>query len=227
VLDVNGPRGANNEPDEIVRSDIYGTWVRATASGTPSGNQPMLDFLTPAGEAAVAAYDPFTDDPTFRCDPVSIRRVWFAPGTPLSIRRNGDKIILGHEWMDVERVVHLDLAAHPAEGPRTTLGHSIGRFEDDTLVIETANYSAGVLSQYVETPGKPIRGMLHSDALTSVERVRFDAGTNRLEVAIEFDDPVFFTRKFDPATATYAPSNLEIQPFECRPENADHTLIEE
>ena len=47
----------------------------------------MMNFLTPAGEAAVAAYDPFKDDPTFRCDPVAIRRVWGAPGTPLSITR--------------------------------------------------------------------------------------------------------------------------------------------
>jgi hypothetical protein len=45
--------------------------------------QPMINFLTPAGAAAVAAYDPFKDDPTFRCDPVAIRRVWGAPGTPL------------------------------------------------------------------------------------------------------------------------------------------------
>ena len=227
VLDVNGPRGASVSRAESVRTDIYGTWIRASASSTPSGEQPMLDFLTPAGESAVAAYDPFTDDPTFRCDPVSIRRVWFAPSTPLSITREGEKIILKHEWMDVERIVHLDLTEHPADGPRTTLGHSIGRFDGDVLVIETANYSAGVLSQYVETPGKPIRGMLHSDALTSVERVRFNPETNRLEVSIVFDDPVFFTRGFDPAAATYAPSDLEIQPFECRPENPDHTLIAE
>src|SRR5690606_42049974 len=77
------------------------------------------------------------------------------------------------------------------------------------------------------TPGMPIRGMLHSDALTSVERVRFDPETNRLVVSIEFDDPVFFTRRFPPATATYLPSSLEIQPFGCRPENPDHTLLEE
>ena len=44
-----------------------------------------MQFLTPAGEKAVAAYDPFKDDPTFRCDPVAIRRVWGAPGTPLEI----------------------------------------------------------------------------------------------------------------------------------------------
>jgi Family of unknown function (DUF6152) len=227
VLSVNGPRGAASREPETVRHDIYGTWMRATASSTPSGNQPMMEFMTPAGEAAVAAYDPLTDDPVLRCDPVAIRRVWFAPGTPLSISRNGDEILLKFEWMDAERIVHLNQTAHPAGGPRTSLGHSIGHFEGDTLVIETASYSAGVLSQYVQTPGKPLRGMLHSDALTSVERVRFNPETNRLELSIELDDPVYFTRKFDPATATYAPSDLKIEPFDCRPENPDHTLIED
>jgi hypothetical protein len=129
--------------------------------------------------------------------------------------------------MDVERSVHLGTADHPADGPRTSLGHSIGRFEGDTLVIETANYSEGVLSQYVEEPGKPTRGMLHSDALTSVERIRFDPGTNRLNLTIELDDPEFYTRDFEPVSAEYAPSGLEIQPFGCRPENADHTLRDE
>ena len=96
LLNVNGPSGrgptvaapagsavaAAGPP----RTDIYGTWMLVPANRPTSGPQPMLDFLTPAGQAAVAAYDPFTDDPTYRCDPVAIRRVWFAPGTPLAIR---------------------------------------------------------------------------------------------------------------------------------------------
>jgi hypothetical protein len=208
------------------RTDMYGTWMLVPANRPTSGPQPMLDFLTPAGEAAVAAYDPFTDDPTYRCDPVAIRRVWFAPGTPLSIRREGESVVLKFEWMDVERVVHLDQTSHPPDGPRGSLGHSIGRFDGDTLVIETANYSEGVLSQYVEMPGQPTRGLLHSDALTSVERLRFDAASQQLELTIELRDPVFFTRDFDPATARYAPSTLEIEPFNCRPENLDHSLKE-
>jgi hypothetical protein len=186
----------------------------------------MMSFLTPAGEAAIAKYDPFVDDPTFRCDPVAIRRVWFAPGTPLEIVRDGDRVILRHEWMDVERIVHLNLTEHPADGPRTTLGHSIGRFEGDTLVIETANYAEGVLNQYVEQPGQPTRGLLHSDALTSVERIRLDKEAQRLVVSIDLEDPKFFTRPFDTAVAQYAPSDLAIQPFGCRPENPDHSLRE-
>jgi hypothetical protein len=63
--------------------------------------------------------------------------------------------------------------------------------------------------------------------LTSVERVSFDRDRQRLVVTIELDDTVFFTRSFDPATAEYAPTDLEIQPFNCRPENPDHTLREQ
>jgi hypothetical protein len=230
-LSVNGPAGrvpadsarAAVQP-AAVRTDIYGTWLLVPANRATSGPQPMMANLTPAGIAAVEAYDPFVDDPTFRCDPVAIRRVWFAPGTPLEIRRDGSRVVLRHEWMDVERIVHLDTAAHPPDGPRTSLGHSIGRFEGETLVIETANYSAGVLSQYVEQPGKRTMGLLHSEALTSVERVSFDRDSQRLSVTIELSDPVFFTRPFDPVTGTYAPTDLALQPFNCRPENPDHTL---
>jgi hypothetical protein len=233
VRSVNGPQRAQAEstaassPAAAERTDIYGKWLLVPANRATSGPQPMIESLTPAGKAAVAAYDPFVDDPTFRCDPVAIRRVWFAPGTPLEISREGETIILRHEWMDVRRVVHLRETEHLADGPRSSLGHSIGRFEGDVLVIETGNYAEGVLNQYVEMPGQPTRGLLHSDALTSVERVRLDRARQRLVVTIELDDPVFFTRSFDPVTAEYAPTDLSIEPFDCRPENPDHTLRQE
>jgi hypothetical protein len=236
VLNVNGPRGAlaarapaANLP---ARQDIFGTWLLAPNTGSSdaarrnatSRPQPMMEFLTPAGQAAVAAYDPFKDDPTFRCDPVAIRRVWGAPGTPLAIVRQADRVLLRHEWMDVERIVHLDTREHPAGGPRTSLGHSIGYFEGDTLVVETANYAAGVLSQYVEEPGKPTRGLLHSAALTSVERIRLDAERQRLVVEVALKDPEFFTRDFDIARLEYAPSDLTIEPFDCSPEGVTGTI---
>src|SRR5262249_38798018 len=148
--------------------------------------------LTPAGEKAVAGYDPFKDDPTFRCDPVAVRRVWGAPGTPLEIVKDGGDIVLRPEWMDVRRVGHMNAKTHPKDGPRSSLGHSIGKLEGDTLIVETANYSAGVLNQYVEQPGQPTKGLLHSVALTSVERIRFDADRQRLIVDIDLSDPEFF-----------------------------------
>ena len=72
----------------------------------------------------------------------------------------------------------MNMKDHPKDGPRSSLGHSIGHLEGDTLVIETANYSAGVLNQYVETPGQPTKGLLHSAALTTVERLHLDAAAS-------------------------------------------------
>ena len=78
ILNVNGPGGAGQTPPEAKlppRKDIFGTWLLAPiANRSTSGSQPMMELLTPAGEKAVAAYDPFKDDPVFRCDPVAIRR---------------------------------------------------------------------------------------------------------------------------------------------------------
>src|SRR4029079_17446797 len=96
-----------------VRS-FFGPGLLAPARNRSTrGPQPMIQFLTPAGEKAIAAYDPFRDDPTFRCDPVAIRRVWGAPATPLEIVHQGRDIVLHHEWMDVRRVIHMGLTTHP------------------------------------------------------------------------------------------------------------------
>jgi len=225
TLSVNGPAGPRPVPALTPRKDIFGTWLLAPIPNrSTSGPQPMFQFLTPAGQKAVAAYDPFKDDPTFRCDPVAIRRVWGAPGTPLEIVRDGGDVVLHHEWMDVRRVIHMNMKEHPKNGPRSSLGHSIGRFDGDTLVIETANYSEGVLNQYVEQAGQPTRGLLHSAALTSVERLHIDAARRRLVVEIDLVDPVFFTQPFPRSTNEYAPSDLKIEPFNCSPEGLTGTV---
>jgi hypothetical protein len=228
VLNVNGTGASSSTPQQTAlpaRKDIFGTWLLAPiANRSTSGPQPMMALLTPAGEKAVAAYDPFRDDPTFRCDPVAIRRVWGAPSTPLEIIRQGTDIVLRHEWMDVRRVISMSLKTHPKDGKRTSLGHSIGRWEGDTLVIETANYAPGVLNQYVEQPGQPTRGLLHSAALTTVERLRLDPARQRLVVEIDMTDPEFFKQPFPRATYEYAPSALKLEPFRCSPEGLTGTI---
>lgn len=184
----------------------------------------MFQFLTAAGQRAVDGYDPFRDDPTFRCDPVAIRRVWAAPGTPLEITRDGRNVVLRHEWMDVRRVVTIEAQRHPANGRRSSLGHSIGRFEGGTLVVETANYAAGVSSQYVEQAGQPTRGLLHSAALKTTERIFLDAARQRLVVEIDETDSDFFTRPFSTVRYEYVPSDLRIERFNCSREGLTGTL---
>jgi len=225
-LSVNGPGGAGRAAAATPpRKDMFGTWLLAPiANRSTSGRQPMMEFLTPAGQRAIAAYDPFRDDPTFRCDPVGIRRVWGAPGTPLEITRDGTTVVLRHEWMDARRVIAMGMKTHPGSARGTSLGHSIGRFDGDTLVVETAYYANGVLNQYVEQPGQPTRGLLHSSKLTTVERIRFDAERQRLVVEVDMTDPEFFTQPFPRAVYEYAPSGLKIEPFNCSREGITGTI---
>ena len=227
-LSVNGPSGpASSTPARptTARKEIFGVWLLAPIPNRNiSGPQPMMQFLTSAGQKATAAYDPFRDDPAFRCDPVTIRRVWGAPGTPLEIARQGMDVVIRYEWMDARRVVHMDTTGHPANVPRSSLGHSSGRFDGDALIIDTANFAPGVLNQYVEQPGQPTRGLLHSAALTTVERVHLDAERQRLVVDIDQADPDFFSKPFPRATFEYAPSDLKIEPFKCSPEGGTGTI---
>ena len=48
-----------------------------------------------------------------------------------------DRVIIRDEWFDAERVMDADGREHPVDGERTRLGHSVGRWEGDTLVVDT------------------------------------------------------------------------------------------
>lgn len=216
-LSVNGPRGQAAATEDR-RDSIFGTWLLIPGGFATSGPQFMMDYLTDTGWAAVEKYNPFTDDPTYRCEPVAIRRAWGAPGTPLAIERRGNDVLIRHEWMDVERVIHMDRESAPDGTENTILGYSTGRYDGDDLVIETTHFTEGVLNQFVTVEGQPMRGLLHSDQLRTVERLSLDKARNRLSVSIEHYDPVFFSRDFPVSTREYRPSDLELQPFGCIPE---------
>ena len=217
-LSVNGPRNQQQETEEQ-RDSIFAAWMVLPSAGTTSsGPQFMMDFMTPAGEAAAAQYHPLVDDPAYLCSPVAIRRAWAAPDTPLSISTLGDDILIKHEWMDIERIIHMNQDVVPEGTPDTVLGYSRGHFEGDTLVIETRNYSSGVINQYVTIEGRPLTGVMHSNALRTVERVLFDAERNRLTMSLNHFDEEFFTRDFPTYSREYRPTNTPIEPFGCIPE---------
>jgi hypothetical protein len=86
------------------------------------------------------------------------------------------------------------------------------------LVIDTANFSAGVLRQYVDQPDGSLRGLMHSEALRVTERIWFNARTNSIRVIVDQEDPLFFTTPFNSSSGEFAATDLEIEPFGCIPE---------
>ena len=222
--------GAGMQLDDAVEAEdvsdqggIFGNWLLIPA-GDRAGNgeayEEMLTFLTEEGRRAEAAYEPIKDDPVYTCHPIGLRRVWFAPGTPTAITREADRIIIRHEWMDVERIVHLEPVEPDRTRPRDTFGHSVGRIDDGVLTIETDNYPAGLVRQYVGVNNEPpFRGLLHSDQLRTTEIVRYDDERQTLEVTMLFEDSGYYTREFPPVITRYERTDLKIRPFGCTPDN--------
>ena len=85
------------------------------------------------------------------------------------------------------RIIPLDGRPHPPSTVRTYMGDARGRWEGNTLVVNTAN-----LRDWSWFDSK---GTLHTDAMTIVERYTLvDPNTIRLQLT--FDDPKAFTRPF-------------------------------
>jgi hypothetical protein len=105
------------------------------------------------------------------------------------------------------RQIFMDGRKHPEDPTPTWYGHSIGRWEGDTLVIDTV----GVNDKFwLDSDGTP-----HTEQLHMVERwTRTDFTTLRRDVTLE--DPGAFTRPFTVTlTAKLAEPGSEILEYIC------------
>jgi hypothetical protein len=131
--------------------------------------------------AALKTYplDP-ADDPGFlRCEPWGLARQIFARHQ-LEIRQRGnDRIELRYGEWDARRTVYLDGRARPANQAPSVMGHSVGRWEGETLVIETSGIGANITSWRGE----------HSDQLRVVERYTRSQAGDTLLLTATIEDP--------------------------------------
>jgi len=96
------------------------------------------------------------------------------------LRQFPDMVLLLYDQNHGVRRVYMDGRGHPANLQPTWMGHSIGRYDGDTLVIETAGIKDEV---WVDIQGHP-----HTDALRVTERIR-RVQPERLEIEMTIDDP--------------------------------------
>jgi hypothetical protein len=113
------------------------------------------------------------------------------------------------------RQIFLDGRGHPKDMNPTWEGHSIGHWEGDTLVIDTAGYN--------DRSWLSLSGIPHTEKLHTVEHIRRpDYG--HIEVEITMDDSEAFTGPWKRTfTATLAPPGEEIGEFICNENNTDVT----
>jgi hypothetical protein len=94
--------------------------------------------------------------------------------------QNRDFVVFLHEYPGTFRMVPLDGEPHPVDPDPTWLGDSVGRWDGDTLVIDTVGYNDKT----------EISGYRHTDALHTVERLtRVEEG---FDYEITIEDPNVF-----------------------------------
>jgi hypothetical protein len=159
--------------------------------------------LTEAGRAGLAQWNP-RDNSLLKCGTKGTPLIMISP-LPMEFVRDGDKIILRLEEYDTVRTIHMSQDAQPP-AEHTLLGFSRGRFEGNTLVVETDHIAAG----YFDHEGTPM-----SDQIKVIERFTPNADYTRLDYTLTTIDPVNFERPFD-LTRYYVwkPENT-VHPYEC------------
>ena len=163
--------------------------------------------LTELGTKEAAAFNAQRDQPRFKCETTSIIFDWTFDGPVNRITQNKDNIVIQYGQLNLKRTIHMNMKAHPANLKLTRAGHSIGRWEGDTLVVDTVGFLPGFITT-------PVR---HSDKLHVIERFTLDPKTMRLKRTYEAEDPVYLKGKYSsqnetelqPADAPYAEDNCK------------------
>ena len=107
----------------------------------------------------------------------------------------------------------MDLEAHPARIAPSRAGHSIGRWDGDTLVVDTVAFEPGSLAGAVA----------HSAELHIVERFTLDPETRALRREYVANDPLYFVNEYVsgdtvlPADAPFAVDACKELAFEYQP----------
>ncbi len=107
---------------------------------------------------------------------------------PIKIIQSPRLAVVIHESDNTFRQIYTDGRALPREfGFPAFMGYSVGRWERDTLVVETAGFNDRTRLDLIGHP--------HSEALRIVERFRRrDFG--HMDVEMTFDDPKMYTKPF-------------------------------
>jgi len=153
----------------------------------PAGWFPPPVTLTAAGRAAAEALRnrPTSQNPRLSCQITSILFDWVFDGTINRITQSATAIKMEY-GAGLTRTVHMNMTAHPATVAPSRAGHSIGRWDGDTLVVDTVGFEAGSLAGSIP----------HSSKLHVVERFTLNPATLELSRGIVAEDPVYFADKY-------------------------------
>jgi len=194
------------------KPDLSGVWQRPYVPDmTRDRNQKGAGELpfTPAGLADWTTHDDGKGDYTGSCLPFGMTRSINSPD-PLQIMQSDKYVGLLFEQNSWFHIVKMD-RDHPKNLEPTWFGDSVGRWDGDTLVIDTIGFNDWTR---LDTIGHP-----HSDAMHLIQTfLRTDAG--HMAYTITVDDPKAYTRPWK-NERTFTLMNTEIMEYSCEENNKD------
>ncbi len=205
--------------DEILR--FFGRPLKPGQDNRPRLGRRVNVELTEAGQQAASeragnAGDVSVDDEglllqtgsgSLNCQPRSFFRDWTFDQHPNRITQEGERITLQYGFMDTTRTIYLDMSEHPEDLKPSPVGHSIGRWEDDVLVVETTGFSAGPFPS-------PAPNTVRSDAYRVSERFELNEDGTMLMRSWTAEDPAYWTNSVSGQDAVRR-SDIEWEPYNC------------
>jgi uncharacterized protein DUF6152 len=181
VLPLNITSAASRAaPSDVRAASIAGTWFPPLRGfgGFNAGRRNWS--LTERGQAAAGASYDSSAAGYVDCIPVTAPSLMLYPVTS-KVEVAPDVVKFHVDWMASERVVYLDGRGHPENGAPTLHGHSIGHWEGDTLVVDTAQFAAHKEGIALGLPSGPRKHV--------VERFALSEDRSRLKYDVVLEDP--------------------------------------
>ena len=187
----------------------------------PSGRAPLRESAIAArNENLVNLTDGWlTHTPWERCITRGVPGGMFPGGysAGYQILQAPGYVVIFYEMIHEARVIPLEERPPLSDNIRLWNGNPVGRWEGETLIVETANYNdQGTIGTNIASRG--LRGIQQTEALKIVERFRrVDADTIEYEVTI--DDPGPFTAPWTVAMPLNRDTAYRIFEYACHEGN--------
>lgn len=206
-----GPWSAQRETAEAAATgeprpvDLSGTWT-ATQE---------LDFrkytmsLTAAGDAWLESYLPYYDQPDVRCTSIGLPAL-ATYSFPFEVISSDNRLTMIYEYQSKVRRIWLDDRGPGEFVPPSRMGHSNGRWEGSTLVIETTNLDKTV---------RDFRGELISENARIEERYAISDDGDTLTAVITVHDPEYYSRPPIRRRQWVRNNEAAIFPYTCDPDS--------
>jgi hypothetical protein len=179
-----GDTGAANQGLERRAADPAGLTPpgRGVIIDPPDGKLPMQPWAVAERTDRNRAERGY-DDPTAHCFPAGVPRSMYIPAG-IHVIQTSDHIVFLHERM-AWRIVPLDGRAHLPDAIRLWQGDSVGRWEGDTLVVDTTNLNG---KTWLNEGGEIVSYAAHV-----VERFT-PVGPDTVQYEATITDPAVYTR---------------------------------